>query len=144
MKAAVVLVLAVLLSACSSFAPVPVNAGDTCEGCKKQITEVKFAAEVITTQGAVLKFRTPECLANYVRQNADTVAAKYVTDYTNGRMIRPENATYVRTVLDENSREMTYAAFLQYTEAVKFGRDRTSSPVDWLMIQRMSAEGKSN
>ncbi len=144
MKTAVILVLAVFVCACSSFSPVPINAGDTCETCKKQITEVKFAAEVITTQGAVLKFRTPECLAGYVRQHPETVGAKFVTDYTNGRMVRPESATYVRTVLDENTREMTYAAFLDTNEAVKFGREKVSMPVDWLAIQRMSADKKSD
>jgi len=144
MRTAVTLVLALLVGACSSYAPVPVNAGDTCETCKKAITDVKFAGEVITPQGVVLKFRTPECLANYVRQHPEGVAAKYVTDYSSGRMIRPESATYVRTVLDENTREMTHAAFLRLNDAVVFGKDRVSSPVDWLMIQRMSADKKSN
>ena len=143
MRTAAVLVLALAAWACG-FAPVPVNAGDICEGCKKQISDVKFAGEVITRQGVVLKFRTPECLAKYVREHPDTVGAKFVTDYLTGRMIRPEGATYVRTVLDENTREMTHAAFSQVTEAVKFGKDRVSSPVDWLMIQRMSADKKSN
>jgi hypothetical protein len=51
---------------------------------------------------------------------------------------------YVRTVLDENTREMTYAAFAQVSEAVKFGKERTSSPIDWLMIQRMTTDKKTN
>ncbi len=144
MKAAVVLVLALFVCGCSSFSPVPVNPGDACETCKRQITDVKFAGEVVTRQGAVLKFRTPECLAAYVREHADTVGAKFVTDYTTGRMIRPENATYVRTVLDENTREMTHAAFSQTSEAVKFGKEKVSSPIDWLMMQRMAADRKSD
>ncbi len=144
MRTAAIVALALAMCACSSFAPVPVNAGDVCQTCKKQITDVKFAGEVITPQGVVLKFRTPECLATYTRAHPDTVAAKFVTDYQTARFIRPENATYVRTVLDENTREMTYAAFSSVTDAVKFAKDRTSSPIDWLMIQRMSADKKSN
>lgn len=144
MRTAVIFVLALAVCACSSFAPVPVNPGDVCETCKKQITDVKFAGEVITTTGVVLKFRTPECLASYTRAHPDTVGAKFVTDYQTGRFIRPESATYVRTLLDENTREMTYAAFSQVNDAVRFGRDRTANPVDWLMIQRMSADKKSN
>ncbi len=144
MRAAVIVVLAVFACACSSFQPVPVNAGDTCAGCAKQIADVKFAGEAITRGGSVLKFRTPECLANYVRQHPSDIAAKFVTDYPTGRMIRPESATYVRTVLDENTREMTHAAFAQVAQAVQFGKDKVSSPVDWLMIQQISADKKGN
>ncbi len=144
LRTAATVVLALLVGACSSFSPVPVVAGDVCETCKKQITEVKFAGEVITTQGVVLKFRTPECLANYSRAHPEAIAAKYVTDYQTSRFIRPENAVYVRTVLDENTREMTYAAFSSVTEAVKFGKDRVSSPVDWLMILNTVASKKTN
>ena len=144
MRAAAILALALLVCACGSFSPQPIRAGDVCETCKKQITDVKFAGEVITKQGLVLKFRTPECLAAYTRLNADSVGSKYVTDYQTSRMIRPESATYVRTVLDPNTREMTYAAFLQVGDAAKFAKVQMSSPVDWLAIQRMSADKKSN
>jgi hypothetical protein len=143
MKAAAVFALALLVCACGSYSPQPIKAGDICETCKKQITNVKFAGEAITKGGVVLKFRTPECLAAYTRANSD-VAVKFVTDYSTNRMIRPESATYVRTVIDENTREATYAAFSQVSEAVKFAKDQMSSPVDWLAIQRMSADKKTN
>ena len=145
MKIAAVLGLALVVIACGgSFSSVPIRAGDSCAGCGKQIAEVKFAAEAITQQGEVKKFRTPECLASYMRQHPEAVAAKWVTDYTSGRLIRPESATYVRTTIDQNAREVAYAAFSQVTDAVKFGKDNLSSPIDWLMIQRLSAEKKSN
>ncbi len=145
MKIAAVLGLALVIIACGgSFSSVPIRAGDTCAGCGKQIDDVKFAAEAITRQGEVKKFRTPECLAAYVRQHPEAVAAKWVTDYRSGRFIRPESATYVRTTIDENTREATYAAFSQVNDAVKFGKDNLSSPIDWLMIQRAAADRKSN
>jgi len=144
MRTAAIVALALVMSACSSFSPVPVVAGDVCETCKKQIRDVKFAGEVITTQGVVLKFRTPECLATYTRAHPQMIAAKFVTDYNTGRFIRPENATYVRTVLDENTREMTHAAFANFNDAVKFGKDRVASPVDWLMMLNTVANQKAN
>jgi hypothetical protein len=144
MRTAAILALALLVCACGSLTPVAVRSGDICETCKKQIKDVKYAGEAITPQGVVLKFRTPECLAAYVRRHPDAIAAKFVTDYPSGRFIRPESATFVRTLLDENTREMTYAAFAQVSEAVKFSKDHLSSPIDWLMIQRMSADKKSN
>lgn len=145
MKVAAVLGLGLVIVACgSSFSAVPIRAGDICAGCGKQINDVRFAAEAITTQGEVMRFRTPKCLATYVRRHPEAVASKFVTDYVSGRFIRPESATYVRTVLDENTREAAHAAFAQVSDAVKFGKANLSSPIDWLMIQRASAETKSN
>jgi hypothetical protein len=144
MRTAAIIFLTLLVCACTSWTPEAVRAGDVCETCKKQIANVKFAGEAIAPSGVVMKFRTPECLATYLRAHPDGVAAKFVTDYQTGRLIRPESAMYVRTVLDENTREMTYAAFGQVSEAVKFGKERTSSPIDWLMIQRMTADKKTN
>jgi len=143
MRIAAILALALLVCACGSVTPVPVKVGEVCETCEKQITDLRFAAEAITQQGDVLKFRTPECLATYVRLHPEAIAAKFVTDYTSGRFIRPESATYVRTIIDENTRERSYAAFAQVNDAVKFAKDQLSSPIDWLMIQRMSAGKKS-
>jgi hypothetical protein len=139
MRAAAILALALLVCACGGFSPQPIRAGDICETCKKQILDVKFAGEVITKQGAVLKFRTPECLAAYTRANPD-IQVKFVTDYSTTRMIRPESAMYVRTMLDENTREMTYAAFSQVGDATKFAKDQMSTPHDWLFIQSVAAE----
>ncbi len=144
MRTVMILALALLVGACGSFTPVPIKAGDTGEMCGKSIIDVRFAGEVITPQGMVLKFRTPECVANYTRLHAGTVAAKYVTDYETGRFIRPESAMYVRTYLDENTREVTYAAFSQVGSAMRYSKQHLGSPIDWLQIQRMSADKKGN
>ncbi|MGE5358061.1 MAG: hypothetical protein ACM3NQ_03525 [Bacteroidales bacterium] len=144
MRTTALLALVLLAAACGSYTPVPIQAGDICATCKQPITDVKFAAEAISPQGMVSKFRTPDCLARHIRQNPTDIAAKWVTDYATGRMIRPEGATYVRAVLNENTNERAYAAFGNVKDAVEFGKTAMSSPVDWLMIQRLSAEKKSD
>ncbi len=144
MRTAAILAVVLLMCACGSLSPVPLRAGDVCDTCGKVITNVKIAGEAITPQGSVLKFRTSECLARYWREHPQNIAAKFVTDYKTGRFIRPESATFVRTAIDENTREMAYVAFSSVSDAVEFGKKQMSAPVDWLMIQRMSAEKVSN
>jgi nitrous oxide reductase accessory protein NosL len=144
MRTAAILAVVLLMCACGSLSPVPVRAGDICDSCGKVITDVKIAGEAISPRGSVMKFRTAECLAKYTREHPENVAAKFVTDYKSGRFIRPESATYVHAVVDENTREMAYVAFSAVNDAVEFGKQQMSPPVDWLMIQRMSAEKKSN
>jgi hypothetical protein len=135
MRTAAILAVVLLMCACGSLSPVPVRAGDICDSCGKVITDVKIAGEAISPRG---------CLAKYTREHPENVAAKFVTDYKSGRFIRPESATYVHAVVDENTREMAYVAFSAVNDAVEFGKQQMSPPVDWLMIQRMSAEKKSN
>jgi hypothetical protein len=144
MRSAAILALALVVCACGSFSSVPIKAGEVCTMCGQSITDVRFAAEAISPQGVVSKFRTTECLAKHVRQQPENVAAKFVTDFNTGRMIRPESATYVRTTINENSGEKTYVAFSKVTDAVEFSKKTLSSPIDWLMIQRMSADKKGD
>lgn len=144
MRTVAVLALTLFLCACGSFKPVPINAGDICDSCGRTIIDVKIAAESISPQGVVSKFRTAECLAKHVREHPEAIAAKFVTDYRTGRFIRPESAMYVRLTVDENTSEKAYAAFGSVNQAVDFGKKEMSSPVDWLMVQRMSADRRSN
>ncbi len=144
MRIAAILALALCMCACGSLTPVPIKAGDLCDTCGKPIADVKIAAEAISPKGAVVKFRTPECLAKYNRLHPEQIAAKFVTDYRSGRFIRPESAMFVRAVVDETTFERAYVAFSNYRDAVDFGKEQRSMPIDWLQIQRMSAESKSN
>jgi hypothetical protein len=144
MRLAAILALALLVCACGSLTPVPIKAGDTCDSCGKMITNVKIAAEAISPKGSVVKFRTPDCLAKYARAHPEEVEAKFVTDYRTGRFIRPESATYVRAMVDEETFERAYVAFGNVKDAVDFGKQNSSMPVDWLAIQRAVAETKAN
>jgi hypothetical protein len=144
MKTAAILALALVVCACGSFSSVPIKTGEVCAMCGQSITDVRFAAEAISPQGVVSKFRTTECLAKHVRRQPENVAAKFVTDFNTGRMIRPESATYVRTTINENTGEKAYVAFSSVKDAVELSKKTMESPIDWLRIQRMSADTKSN
>lgn len=124
----------VVLIACSTLEPAPIRAGDMCVQCKRPITNVKVAAAVVDTAGNTLKFGTVSSMATYLSKNPGPTAGFFVTDYPTGRMLRAQYATFVRGVVDEETRELDYFAFAQVKQAVEFASDRTTSPVDWLAI----------
>ena len=135
MKYALALTLALVCAACSSLTPLPVQAGDTCYRCRRVIADRTLAAEIIDADGYALKFRTAGCLAQYLDQHAGQVRGIFVTDYSRGKMVRAEQAMFVRAEIDPLTHEMDYLAFTSVTDAVRHGRTQHSTPVDWLRVR---------
>jgi hypothetical protein len=140
--AAVVLVLAFLVGACSSVSPAAILAGDICYNCRKPITNVKIAAEAIDATGSPLKFRTVGCMARYLARHPEPMIGVFVTDYPTGRFLRAQNAMFVRAPVEEGARELDYYAFERVDKAVEFGQEQTASPVDWLSVLKRAATDK--
>lgn len=60
------LLISIFLAGCAS-GPEPIIAGkDNCYLCKMGITDIRYAAELITTKGRVYKFDDIGCLVSYV------------------------------------------------------------------------------
>ncbi len=144
MRTVFALGLAFLIAGCASVTPVPIGSGDVCANCRQAITETKLAAEAIDSGGVVLKFRTVGCMARFLNGKNDKMQGVFVTDYTSGRFLRAQSATFVHHVINPNSMERDYAAFGNLRDAVEFGKKQQSSPVDWLAIQRYVAAEKAN
>lgn len=143
--AAVLLALGLLLTACSSVTPVAILAGEVCHSCGRPITNVQLAAETIDSAGQPLKFRTVGCMAKYLTQHPEPVRGVFVTDYPSGRMLRAQNATFVRADIDNVAHERDYYAFADVRSAVEFGKARETSPIDWFAItQQMAASRTGN
>ncbi len=146
MRTAVPLVVGVCLLvivSCSTVTPVAIRAGDICEGCRRPIQNVKIAAEIVPPAGSLpMKFRTVSCLARYLHEHGDTAGQVYVTDYQNGRLIQARSAIFVKSEIDENTKELGYYAFSTVTSAVAFSKKSGGSATDWPAIrQRVAAEG---
>ena len=59
---------------------------DHCTNCHMQITDARFAAEILTEKGRVYKFDSLDCLHAYLQKNKVDVHKIYVADY-----VHPEN-----------------------------------------------------
>ncbi|MEJ5262655.1 MAG: hypothetical protein WHT45_08235, partial [Ignavibacterium sp.] len=76
MKSLILIFTSILLFACSPQ-PEPIDYGnDICDFCKMNITDNKYAAEIVTSKGKIYKFDSIEYLfqfMNLVIKNADEI-----------------------------------------------------------------------
>ncbi len=97
------LVAAALLAAACRRGPRPVAYGhDTCAYCRMEISDARYAAELVTHTGKVYTFDSIECLVSYYRGLSgaarDEVETLWVSDYTRpGTLISATTASYLRT-----------------------------------------------
>jgi hypothetical protein len=107
-------VIAAAVVGCASIHPAPVQAGDRCLRCRRPIGELRLAGEIIDNMRAPFPFRTAGCMAKYVKANAGSYTAIFVTDYRTGRMLPASDAWFVPTEIpaaDGRRAEADYLAF---------------------------------
>jgi hypothetical protein len=137
MRAAQTLLAAVAgaaLIGCTSLAPVKVNAGDQCFRCRRTIQDARLAGETIDHNGFVSKFRAPGCMAKYLVNHQEDKSAVYVTDYTTGKMFRPESVWFVPVVVNRDTGERDYRAYRQESDAIAAALDVHAAPMRWSAV----------
>lgn len=144
MRYAFLAILGIVLTGCSAVHPAQVRAGDVCVRCKRTITQPKLGVRLITTDGQISTFRTPECLAKYLKTHSREAKEVYVTDYPSGEMIPASRATFVRAKIDEKTGERDFYAFGNVNDAAKLAKDVTGMVVDWSAIREMASEAKGD
>jgi copper chaperone NosL len=89
-----------ILISCSPK-PEPINYGqDVCDLCKMNITDNKFAAEIVTKKGKVYKFDSIECLLTFKDLELDEkeIHSEWVNDFSNpGNMINLKEAYFLQS-----------------------------------------------
>jgi copper chaperone NosL len=87
-----------LVAACAAAGPQAIMYGvDVCAFCKMQIAERRFAAEIVTTHGRIVKFDSIECLlASFKDARArQDVASVWVSDFRHpGVLLEATNARF--------------------------------------------------
>lgn len=94
------LLLAVIpLLSCQKTGPKDIVVGkDQCDHCKMVITDVKYAAELVTEKGRVYKFDDISCANSYKASNTDQAknGKTYVVDFPTGKFIEEKKAVFVQ------------------------------------------------
>jgi hypothetical protein len=144
MRYALSAILGIALVACSSVHPVDIHAGDICAGCKRTITEPKLGAELLADDGTAVVFRSPGCLANYLKTHNLEGRSILVTDYATGAFIPVANALFVKAKIDEATGERDFYAFRKAAEASKFAEDKLSAVIDWSAVRQQAAVKTGN
>lgn len=101
MKSLILIFTLILLFACSSQQE-PIDYGnDICDFCKMNITDNKYAAEIVTSKGKVYKFDSIECLFQFKNleiKNADEIHSEMVNDFSNpGELIDLRKAFFLKS-----------------------------------------------
>ena len=130
------LVIAATAMACASIKPAPVQAGDLCLQCRRPIGDLRLAGEIIDNLRAPHPFRTSGCMAKYVKANADSYTAIFVTDHRTGRMLPASDAWFVPTAIrtpDDRRSEPDYVAFGSRADAEAF-RPQATPLLRWTQV----------
>lgn len=96
-----ILLAAVFLVASCSQEPREIHIGsDQCSHCKMQISDERFAAQLVTSKGKAEKFDAVECMADYVIENdVPTEETKFwVSNFANpGNWLDAEQAIILKS-----------------------------------------------
>lgn len=84
---------------CSKSGPLEIAVGkDQCENCKMNITEPKYATQLVTAKGKVYKFDDLKCMQDYATSNTEASkdAKTYVADFPSGQFFDSSTATFIQ------------------------------------------------
>jgi hypothetical protein len=124
---------ALLTLSCSSVRPMAIHDGDQCFRCRRPIVEKAMAAELMDGNLGS-KFRAPGCMAKYLVDHPGETGTTFVTDYATGKWVRPERALFVPILLNRNTGESDYDAFLSKTDADAAAAVSHTVPIDWATV----------
>lgn len=125
---------ALLTLSCGSVSPVAVHSGDQCFRCRRPITERATAAELMDGNRFASKFRAPGCMARYLADHPGETGTTFVTDYATGKWVRPDRALFVPVVVNRNTGESDYHAFLDKGDADRAAAESHTVPIDWKTV----------
>lgn len=95
------LLIGVTALACQKQAlgPVALEPEDMCSYCRMAISEKRYAAELIDSEGQAFKFDDIGCMANFIesKKNKAKTIAYFVMDFDERQWIKAEDAYYVRS-----------------------------------------------
>ena len=127
---------ALLTLSCSSVSPVAIHDGDQCFRCRRPIAERSTAAELMDGNRFASKFRAPGCMAKYLAAHPEETGTTFVTDYATGKWLRPDRALFVPVIVNRNTGESDYHAFLDKAAAEAAAAESHTAPVDWAAVLR--------
>jgi nitrous oxide reductase accessory protein NosL len=138
MRAASLLLPALLVAACGGGAPEPVELlldEEECSLCRMAVSRRPFAAEAVTPAGSVHFFDDIGCLARWtVEQPPPPGTALFVVDYATGVWLDATAARYVRAERLETPMASGLAAFASAERAAAEASNLGGRVVDWAAV----------
>lgn len=130
------LAVALMALACSSLQPAKIQVGDRCYSCKQPIQDLKLAVAYIDQQNSQYPFRSPMCMAKFLKDHPTEKGVVFVTDHNSGNLFEAEKAWFVSVAIpkaDGYGNEPNYFAFRDVHDAEK--ANTTGAPLQrWAAI----------
>lgn len=96
-----IVIAGIFLASCQKrmIGPVAIAPEDMCSFCKMAISEKRYAAEFIDSEGQPFKFDDIGCMVNFVKskRNKDRIDAYFVMDFNDRQWLKAADAYYVRS-----------------------------------------------
>lgn len=117
--AIILVVLAVLLAACSqtSYEPVDILDSDQCYTCHMGIEDLQSVSQTILTDGTPRVFDDIGCMLVYLQETNDEMKISYVIDYESGEWIDVNEAYFVHDQTIQTPMSYGFIAFSSEQEA---------------------------
>lgn len=97
--ASCLIVAVAVLASCQkqTVEPVALAPNDMCAYCKMAISEKRYAAEFMDSEGQTFKFDEIGCMINFIKEkkNATKVTTYFVMDFDERQWIKADDAHYV-------------------------------------------------
>jgi len=126
------------LFSCSNNKPVAIKYNaDKCDHCKMTISDVRFAAALVTQKGRAYKFDDIACMSAYSKEHVTTkVNAFWINEYeASNKMIDAEKAYYVKAELLKSPMGGNTAAFVSEVSAASFAGNNQQKVMTWEMVK---------
>ena len=95
----IALVFTVVMQACSSNGPTPINYGhEQCGHCRMTVSDGRFACQLVTAKGRAYTFDDVQCLIDFVKEGnvaTEEVSAYYLSDYADGNQLLPARGLFL-------------------------------------------------
>ncbi|CAN5405520.1 hypothetical protein BH09BAC6_BH09BAC6_12840 [soil metagenome] len=128
-----------LFSACSRV-PEPIKYGkDACTHCKMTIMDKRFAAEIITAKGKIVKFDAAECMVDFLKENTpiatNTNSIFLVSDFNKpGQFVDARKSLFLHDNSLMSPMGGNIAAFLSKASAEAAEKDQSASIYTWPLL----------
>lgn len=134
-KLFLILVFPVILYGCGQD-PQPIEYGvDNCSHCMMQITDNKYAVELITKKGKCFKFDAVECLVQHLLENdtqENKEAALWINDFTGpSQFINAKDAFYLQNEKFHSPMGFNVLACGDYSKLKKIRDEHGGVEYDW-------------
>ncbi|MEX6686930.1 nitrous oxide reductase accessory protein NosL [Danxiaibacter flavus] len=141
---AVLFIISIFASSCSAQ-PQPINAGrDQCSFCKMNISDPKFASEIISKKGRVFKFDDTHCIMSFLKKkslDSADVKAIYFTDfYSPGQLLPKDEMFFYKSDKFNSPMNGNIVAFKR-TQDIKHVQEQfEGEKIEWSGLERAATE----